>query len=269
MILGCQIHGEGEEHVIFMHDWFGDCSGYDELLSYLDLQTFTYAFIDLRGYGKSKALTGHYNAEEAAKDVLETVADLGWNQFHLVGHSITAMIAQRIMVDAFNKVLSLVALAPIPASGALLPDPFMIFIQEAAISDDSKAREIIRLMTGHRLSDGFVDVIVKRWRQIALVEARVGYLLMFARTNFSALVKGMTTPILVLTGAQDAPINRTEVMQETFALYYPNCTIEEVQNCGHFLLQEMPPLIATRIEKFLKKQSLLVSLTSQKTGVHT
>ncbi len=252
MVLGHQILGKGNNHVVLLHDWFGVCCHCDKITPYLDLQTFTYALIDLRGYGKSKSITGRYTAEEASNDVLSTVNGLGWERFHLVGHSITGMIAQRMLVDAFDKVLSLVALAPIPAGGAPLPETFMVFIQDAAISDDSKAREIIRLMTGHRLSDAFVNSIVKNWREIATVEARIGYLLMFAKTNFVDLIKGLSTPMLVLAGAQDAPINRAETMRETFGQYYPHCTIEEIQNCGHFPLQEMPPLTITRIEKFLK-----------------
>ena len=140
MILGHQIFGQGSEHVIVMHDWFGDSTSYAEIIPYLDVQTFTYAFVDLRGYGKSKAITGKYTVEEASQDVLEVAYALGWTQFHLVTHSISSMIAQRILVEAFEKVKSLVAIAPIPANGAPLPNPFMVFIQEAAISDDAKAR---------------------------------------------------------------------------------------------------------------------------------
>ena len=51
----------------------------------MDLETFTYALIDFRGYGKSKEIEGQYTALEAVKDVLEVINSLGWDQFHLLG----------------------------------------------------------------------------------------------------------------------------------------------------------------------------------------
>ena len=119
-----------------------------------------------------------------------------------------------------------------------------------------KRGEIIRLMTSASLSDGFVSSRVKRWRELASTEARVGYLLMFAKTNFADLVKGFTTPILILAGAKDRPIDRAEVMHETFGQYYPNCNIEEVK-IRPLCNEEAPPFLVTRIEKFLKKNLVI------------
>src|ERR1700757_1697928 len=50
--LGVTLLGQGSEHVVVLHDWNGDHTNYDSILDYLDGASFTYAFVDLRGYGK-------------------------------------------------------------------------------------------------------------------------------------------------------------------------------------------------------------------------
>jgi len=51
-------HGNGPEGVPVMHDRNGDHTTYDPIIPYLDGSVFTYAFVDLRGYGKSRDMTG-------------------------------------------------------------------------------------------------------------------------------------------------------------------------------------------------------------------
>jgi 3-oxoadipate enol-lactonase len=42
---------------------------------------FSYAFIDLRGYGWSRALAGDHTAEEAASDIIAVADHLGICQY--------------------------------------------------------------------------------------------------------------------------------------------------------------------------------------------
>ena len=66
--LGFTLHGSGPEHVLVMHDWLGDHTNYDAILPYLDSTAFTYAFVDLRGYGLSMHLAGAVTINEIATD---------------------------------------------------------------------------------------------------------------------------------------------------------------------------------------------------------
>jgi pimeloyl-ACP methyl ester carboxylesterase len=65
------LHGAGAEYVIVMHDWNGDHTTYDAMIPYLDGAAFTYAFVDLRGYGRSREVSGEYTCAEIAGDCLE------------------------------------------------------------------------------------------------------------------------------------------------------------------------------------------------------
>ena len=115
MLLGHQIIGSGSIPVFVIHDWFCDCSSYDPILPYLDTENFTYAFVDLRGYGRSKSLSGLYNLNEAAHDLLILADSLKWQEFHLIGHSMSSMIAQYLALEVPERVKSIVNVAR-PAS---------------------------------------------------------------------------------------------------------------------------------------------------------
>ena len=117
LTIGYTCLGNGPEHVLVMHDWNGDHTTYDATAAYLDGSAFTYAFVDLRGYGKSRDISGDYTVAEVAADCLAVVDELGWQRFHVMGHSMTGMATQRIALDAGSRVKSAIAVCPVSAAG--------------------------------------------------------------------------------------------------------------------------------------------------------
>jgi pimeloyl-ACP methyl ester carboxylesterase len=255
MTLGYRTVGSGNEHVVVMHDWFCDCSSYDTILNYLDHKNFTYAFVDLRGYGRSKHILGGYSAKEATADVLGVTDALGWEHFHVVGHSMSGMVAQRIALDASRRVKCVVAITPTPASGNKAPDAAVSFMAGATTNNDDDARKVIGLMSGNRYNETFTDFKLSNWRSTSIPEARVGYLHMFNDTDFSEEAKGLKTPILILTGEFDFEQGRAAAMQDTMLKWYPNATLTVIKGSGHYPMQETPVFLATTIEQFLLKHS--------------
>lgn len=253
-LLRYKLVGSGKEKVIVMHNWFCDSTSYDPILSYLDTKRFTLAFVDLRGYGLSKDLRGSFTAEEAAKDVKAMADALNWKEFHLVGHSMSGMIAQKMAAQNPSQVKSLIAITPVPACGARNPPDVMYFLGEAAKSNDGFANECLHLSTGRRYSDLIASEMVKQWRACSTEEARVKYLDMFSNTDFSSEVDGLKTPMLVLLGACDSE-GFAELIKNTFAKWYPNVKIETLAATGHFPMQETPILLASQIGKFLSEHS--------------
>ena len=106
------LHGSGPQRVLVMHDWNGDHTNYDPILPYLNCTEFSYAFVDLRGYGASRDVPGRYTVGEIASDCMAVADELGWRRFHIVGHSMTGMAAQRIAADAPSRVKSAIAVCP-------------------------------------------------------------------------------------------------------------------------------------------------------------
>ena len=56
MTIGHTLIGDGPDKVVVAHGWFDDHTVYSPTFSYLDGARFAYAFMDYRGYGKSRAV---------------------------------------------------------------------------------------------------------------------------------------------------------------------------------------------------------------------
>lgn len=51
----------------------------------LDATGCTYAFVDIRGYGNSREVSGQFTIGEVAADAIALADQLGWHEFHVVG----------------------------------------------------------------------------------------------------------------------------------------------------------------------------------------
>lgn len=254
MTISYSTYGHGVDHVIVMHDWF--YTSYESIQPYLNTEKFTYVFVDLRGYGRSKKILGECSIEEAAQDILQIADILKWKQFHIIGHSMSGMIAQYLMYKAQERILSCIAITPVPACGSPVPEDVKAFLKEGAQDNDKIAAQIINFMTSHRYGKQFIDRKVQQWKDNSASEARVAYLEMFTETNFADFVRGLKTPISVIFGAYDAEGSREDAMQAIFEKLYPNVQIDVLEGTGHYPMQEVPVAIAYTIEKFLEKNSL-------------
>ncbi|MEW6339212.1 MAG: alpha/beta hydrolase [Paraburkholderia sp.] len=252
--LGYVQYGNGPIRVLVMHDWLGDHSSYDGVMPWLDSLAFTYVFVDLRGYGQSIELAGEFTIEEIAADCLLLADQLGWTRFHIVGHSMTGMITQRIAADAPSRISSAIAVCPVSAAGNRLSPEARAFFA-STIEDDDALRRLFRFVTGGRLSDGWADRKVRQNRDTVAPGCRERYLEMLVTANFVDDVRGLETPYLVIVGDKDPGID-SEAMERTFLAWHPNAELHVIPNCGHYPMQECPPYFATVIESFLKRKAI-------------
>lgn len=250
MTIGHTIVGSGKQRVIVLHGWFGDFTVFKPMLPYLDTQTFTYAFVDYRGYGKSRAIAGKHTMAEISGDAIALADDLGWQKFHVVGHSMGGMAVQHVAMSAADRVQRVVAITPVPASGVPFDDAGWQLFSGAAENDENR-RQIIDFTTGSRLSKTWVDWMVRCSRETTTQQAFADYLIAWAKTDFSKQIEGLKNPILVLPGEHD-PALSTEVMRQTFMVWYRNAHLQTLPNAGHYPMQETPVYLATVIEGFLR-----------------
>jgi pimeloyl-ACP methyl ester carboxylesterase len=241
--------GEGPHRVLGLHGWFGSARGWGPFLDCLDRDAFTYAFMDYRGYGGSKSIAGRYTMDEIAADALALADALHWSSFSLIGHSMGGMAIQQVLVDAPARVLKLVAITPVPASGVPFDEHTWAFFASAAGNAEAR-KAIIDNTTGQRLSDYWLTQMVRHSLENSTTEAFAAYLLAWARTDFSERVRGNEVPIKVIVGANDPALN-AEFMQATYMRWYPNATLESIANAGHYPMNETPVLLASSIESFL------------------
>jgi pimeloyl-ACP methyl ester carboxylesterase len=74
-------YGNGPIRVLVLPGWLGDWSVFEPMLPGLDGERFTFAFLDVRGYGVAKAMPGPFDMETIAADALAQADQLGWERF--------------------------------------------------------------------------------------------------------------------------------------------------------------------------------------------
>ncbi|MDM8354767.1 alpha/beta fold hydrolase [Pandoraea communis] len=249
--LGFTPFGNGPEPVLVLHDWLGDHTNYDALLPYLDGATFTYVFVDLRGYGRSKHLRGCYTIDEIATDCLGVADALGWTRLHVVGHSMTGMATQRLAANVPSRIKSAVAVCPLSAAGNRLPPEAAEFFALTCENDDA-FRRLVKFVTGgvKGVPDDWVDAKLRRNREYVAAACRRRYLDMMTTTDFVDEVRGLSTPWLVIVGDKDPGLD-AEAMKQTFLAWHPNAQLTEMKDCGHYPMQTNAPAFATLMETFL------------------
>jgi len=241
--------GSGDHHVIALHGWFGSARGWGALPDYLDPSAYTYAFMDLRGYGGRRDAAGDFTMQEAAADAVALADGLGWDRFSLVGHSMCGQAIQHALLQAPGRVRRLVALNPVPATGVPMDEDGWALFSGAAASRDNRFA-IINFTTGGRLPRAFVDHIVQHSLDNSAVEAFGAYLHSWAKTDFSERVRGNQAAVKVIVGEHD-PALSAPVMEQTWLQFYPGAELEVVPNAGHYPMFETPAALAASIEEFL------------------
>lgn len=254
-ILGHTLFGSGPEKVIVFHDWMGDAANYDPVKPWLDPTAFTYAFVDVRGYGLSKTISGVYTTDEIAADTLRLAEFLGWSRFHLVGHSMNGQAGfKTILVDwqGDRRIKSYVAVTPVT------PDAYPATAEDeafltAAITDDEIARQAFGALVGGKLNSAWASEKTNRNRLTSRPDALRGYYEMWINEDFSEALKkaGVDTPVLVIGGRNDLPGFQEDHYAKTVALWLPAVSFEFIDNAGHYPMQETPVLFATLLERHL------------------
>jgi pimeloyl-ACP methyl ester carboxylesterase len=247
-LLGHARHGTGAEPVVVLHEWMGDHTNYDLVLPFLPEDRYSWIFADLRGYGLSKSMTGAYALQEAADDVFRLMDSYGYKRFHVVGHSMSGMISQYVAKIGGERIKSVVAISPVPASGFRADAETMKKLM-AVVDDDEAARGAILARGGTRYGRGWLERKLLMTRRASNREAMIGYLKMFTGSDVALQVRGTTTPITAVCGEHDLPLYREESVRKLLGPLFPNLEVVVSREAGHYSMLETPPLLAGQIEK--------------------
>ncbi len=227
---------------------------------------------DLRGYGRSDKPTAGYDKRTMAADIRGLARQLGHRRVVLVGHDRGARVAHRYALDHPGEVDRLALLDVIPTREVLrrmdanvaqgywhwllhfLPD-----LPEALIGDNVERylQWIFQQWTHRRgaLDDAIVAQYIAAYSRPGALRASLDdYRATLgqdvpADDESAALGLRLAMPLLLLWG-EEGLVGRFEV-EEIWREYATDLRVRPVPDCGHFLAEEQPELVAEALLEFL------------------
>jgi pimeloyl-ACP methyl ester carboxylesterase len=250
-MMGHELQGAGSRGVVVLNDWLCDTSTWDGARAYLADAGLTWAFADVRGYGRSRGQRGGFDVEEIAGDVLALVDALGWRRFAIVGHSMSTLAASHLAQHHADRVERVVLIAPPPPRGFGYDDATIAAVRAFALGDDDHRLQGLGRMLGERLSEGWLRFKAQRWRATSDAEAVAEYVAMFGRRGLPDPDRAIEAPTLAIACEEDAPPMRSAALRPVLAPLCKSLTLTAFADCGHYPMQEMPPRLAAEVERFL------------------
>ncbi len=230
--------GNGPTRIIAVHGWMGDHRLFDPLYALIDRAEWTVAFPDCRGYGARKDIAGAMTVEEIAADVLSLADHLGWARFHVLGHSMAGMAAQRLMIDAPDRIESAMLLAPVPASGARIDDARRGLLKAGLVSPEMRLA-LIDANTGKVRDKYWLRSLCRLSITGTRPEVMEAYMASWTGEGFAEALRGNLCPTSIVIGDLD-PGTPQEKVQATYDDLLGKYRIEVLARTGHYAMQESP-----------------------------
>ncbi len=259
--------GAGEDVVLCLHGWPQHWYEWRHLMPALADRHRVLA-LDLRGFGWSEAPEGGYRKEEMADDVLAILDELGLERVKLVGHDWGGWIGFLLALrepSRFERFLALNILPPWTTMRSMAPHlwrfwyQWMIsspgigyrlhrsgkFVPEVLVGG-SVRREVWDEATLNAFADAFTEperarAAVQVYRVFSLQEAPEMARGRYARTHLQ-----VPTRLLFGTGDRALP----HQILAGYERHADDMELELVDDCGHFIADEKPDLVAERAREF-------------------
>jgi pimeloyl-ACP methyl ester carboxylesterase len=260
--------GSGEDAVLCLHGWPQHWYEWRHLMPALADRRRVLA-LDLRGFGWSDAPRRGYEKENLADDVLAVLDALGIERVKLVGHDWGGWIGFLLCLKAperFERYLALNILHPwLSSPRAVLPYAWRFTYQlaimtplvgyqlhrrrslipraffSAATKRDVWDEETLRIFTDNLAEPDRARAAVQMYRVFQLKE-----ILPIIRGRYAHA--RLTVPTRLVFGTGD-PVLRPELLAG-YEQHADAMEVELVDDCGHFIADERPELVAERARDF-------------------
>lgn len=238
--------------LVFLHYWGGSHRTWRPVL---ELLAPTQAFVsyDHRGWGESTEVPGPYGIEQLADDTERVIAELGYDAYVVVGHSMGGKVAQVLASRRPTGLKGVVLVAPAPpAPVGVTPE-----LQEAlshAYDNDETIEQSIQLV----LTKGELGLEARRRvhedSSRAGEAARLAWPRQAMLEDFSDRVGAIDVPVLVLAGSDDK-VDPPQVLRAHLLPLVPTATLTELDGTGHLSPLEVPGQVAFHISAFVSRLS--------------
>ena len=212
--------------------------------------------VDPPGHGQSQKLTATFDFADCARCIVDILDALGEDRTHFVGNSWGGMIGGTFAATFPDRVGSAVLMnCTASAAGRRQRIEFGLLLRMAKLMGGLRpplTRSVLKAFLGPTTFATRPDVVayVRKTVEAADVNS-AGWAVksIVARPDQRSLFAKISTPVLVVAGAEDAtfPLPETIAMAEAI----PGAAVAVLEGVAHLAGLENPPLVNTLIEQFV------------------
>jgi len=254
-----EVHGEAGEPLVLVHGYTGDVSDWRHQLPDF-AATHRVLIMDHRGHGRSEAPPGRasYSIETLADDIEALIAHVGFERYHLLGHSMGGAVVQEIALRSPHRLISLTLHDTSYRFSATRNEAVVKWIEARnAIAREKGMRAVADLPVmvkppphmpatrreeeRERLARMPVDGFLGCWDALQSWEGakeRIGQI---------------SAPTLVIYGELDGPLVEASKLM---AAAIPGATIAEIPEAAHSPQFERPALFNAALRAHLERNAL-------------
>lgn len=250
-----ETHGDEGEPLVFVHGYTGDVSDWRHQIAEFE-QSHRILVVDNRGHGRSQSPRERetYNVLQMASDLESVIGEVGFDRFHLVGHSMGGAISQEIALKSPGRLMSLTiedsghSFEMNPTVLQYLEKRYEIAEQQGmdvvanlpGLPPPPHATEARRAEEKVRLSRMSVDGFVGAWRGLT------------SWRGTTDRIHNVTTPTLVICGELDGAL---VPQAKSLAEKIPGASLEMIPEAGHSPQFERPDLFNALLKKHLQRNA--------------
>lgn len=255
-----ELHGDSGEPLVLVHGYTGDITDWRHQIAEFS-PTHRVLVIDNRGHGRSEAPSDRsiYTVDHMADDTEALIAHVGFDRYHLVGHSMGGAVAQEIALRSPGRLLSLT-----------LHNTSYSFTLLSALEANPNIRALLEYR--HRLAEtqgmpavaGLVNPFPPPPHQDPKRQAEKNERLarmspdvylgawegLMAWPGTEDRAAAIRTPTLVIYSDRDAPLIHEGC--QTLARLIPNASVAVIPQTAHQPQEDRPELYNAALRPFLQ-----------------
>lgn len=252
MILHYEIHkNQNSERtpIVFIHGLFGSLSNLG-MLARAFLDTHTVVQLDVRNHGKS-GHSSEMNYDLMAKDVIETLDELGLTEVSLIGHSMGGKIAMHTAYLAPSRVAHLVVLdiAPFAYQQNHHDQIFkaLLAVEQAEIQTRQQAIELMKAFISEDMVIQFLLKSFSKGKWLFNIQALYAH---YADILSWQEQTAWSKPTVFLRGTASPYIAKSEYV-DAISRQFPNAKIVDIEGAGHWLHAEKTVEVLEQLQHYL------------------